>query len=124
MLRPGGYLLVSTPHINWKFPFYPVLAPICRSEAELFAEWGHVRRGYSLQHLQNLIGPHGLRRLRYATFINAATALCHDISFSRLPERARRALCLLLFPLTWAGYALHHPHRRGTETASCWQKAA
>jgi ubiquinone/menaquinone biosynthesis C-methylase UbiE len=124
VLRPGGFLLVSTPHISWKFPFHPALRRISPSEAELFAEWGHVRRGYSLKQLGELIGAHGLRRVRYATFINAATALCHDISFSRLPERARRGLCVLLFPLTWAGYVLHNPHRRGTETASCWQKSA
>jgi ubiquinone/menaquinone biosynthesis C-methylase UbiE len=119
VLRPGGFLLVSTPHLSWRFPYYQMLKPWCPSEDELFAEWGHVRRGYTLNQLQELIG---LRRRSYSSFINPVTALCHDFAFSRLPGRVRRALCWLIFPITWLGYVLHRPHRRGTETASCWQR--
>jgi ubiquinone/menaquinone biosynthesis C-methylase UbiE len=118
VLRPGGYLLVSTPHPTWRYPYYKVLKPICPPEEELFAEWGHVRRGYSLGRLQKLIA---MPRCSYAYFISPLTALCHDIAFSRLPERVRRALCKLIFPITYAGYTLHHPHQRGTETASAWR---
>ncbi len=118
VLRPGGWLLVSTPHTRWRFPFYPLFKLISRSEADLFAEWGHVRRGYSLGQLNRLIP---LRRDDYAYFINPVTAICHDLTFSKLPERARRALCAALLPLTWLGYAFHHRHARGTETASAWQ---
>lgn len=121
VLRPGGHLLVSTPHARWRYPYYRALRPVCPSEEELFAEWGHVRRGYTVEELRALI-PLPLQRV--ATFINPVTALAHDISFSKLPHRVRRGLCALLAPLTWAAYALHGPTTRGTETASCWVKAA
>lgn len=119
VLRPGGYLLVSTPHARWRYPYYGFMSRFCPREEDLFAEWGHVRRGYSLQELKALI-PLPLENV--ATFINPVTALCHDISFSSLPHRVRRVLCALLAPFTWAGYALHRPGTRGTETASAWVK--
>ena len=119
VLRPGGYLLVSTPNERWRFPYYGFLNPFCRTEEEMFAEWGHVRRGYSLADLEALIG---LTCERSATFISPITVLCHDIAFSRAPGRVRRATCLALSPITWVGYALHRPNSRGTETASAWRK--
>ncbi len=119
VLKPGGYLLVSAPNEHWRFPYYRFMAPMCPSEQEKFAEWGHVRRGYSVVQLEALIG---LPCDRSATFISPVTVLCHDVSFSHAPARVRRILCLALSPLTWAGYALHRPGSRGTETATAWRK--
>jgi hypothetical protein len=92
---------------------------MCPSEEEKFAEWGHVRRGYSREQLEALIGRpcDG-----WATFISPITVLCHDVAFSNAPARVRRAICLALSPVTWAGYALHRSSNRGTETAYAWRK--
>jgi len=119
VLKPGGHMLLSTPNEHWRFPYYGFMKRFCPSEAEMFAEWGHVRRGYSLAELRSLIG---LACERSATFISPISVLCHDVAFSRAPARVRRAACLVLSPLTWMGYALHGPGSRGTETASAWRK--
>jgi GT2 family glycosyltransferase len=119
VLRPGGYLLVSTPNEHWRFPYYRFMKKWCPSEEEMFAEWGHVRRGYSLEQLGRLIG---IPCERSATFISPVTVLCHDVAFSRIPGRLRRAICLALSPITWIGYAIHMPGSSGTETASAWRK--
>ncbi len=119
VLRPGGFLLISTPNENWRFPYYGFMKSICPSEAEVMAEWGHVRRGYTLDELKNLIA---LPCQNYATFINPLTVLCHDVAFSRLSDRKRQFLCKMLSPLTWLSYSLHKPQAIGTETASAWQK--
>ena len=119
VLRPQGFLLISTPNENWRFPYYKFMESICPSEAEVMAEWGHVRRGYTLAALQDLIN---LPCEKYATFINPLTVLSHDIAFSKLSPRQRRILCKLLSPLTWVSYYLHKPQKLGTETASLWQK--
>jgi ubiquinone/menaquinone biosynthesis C-methylase UbiE len=119
VLRPGGFLLMSTPNENWQFPYYKFMKSICPNEAEIMTQWGHVRRGYTLAELQVLIG---LPCKEYATFINPLTVLGHDIAFSRLSHRKRRLLCKVLSPLTWLSYYLHQPHSKGTETASVWQK--
>jgi SAM-dependent methyltransferase len=119
VLKPGGYFLISVPNEHWCYPYYRFMKPICPSEEEMFAEWGHVRRGYSLDQLSNLIA---IPRERSATFISPVTVLCHDIAFSRVPMRLRRAICLALSPLTWIGYAVHASGNKGTETASAWRK--
>lgn len=119
VLRPGGHLLISSPNEHWRFPYYRVLKPICPTEEAMFEEWGHVRRGYSLEQLQDLIG---LPCQRHATFITPVTVLCHDLAFSNLPRRVRRVVCSALRPVTWIGYSAHNPHGVGTETASAWRK--
>jgi len=119
VLRPGGYLLISTPNENWRFPYYGFMKSICPDEADVMAEWGHVRRGYTVKELQKLIG---LPCQKSATFINPLTVLCHDFAFSRLSHRKRQLICKMLSPLTWTSYYLHHPQAIGTETASAWQK--
>lgn len=119
VLRPGGFILISTPNENWRFPYYGFMKSICPSEAEVMAEWGHVRRGYTLDELKNLIG---LPCQSYATFINPLTVLCHDVAFSHLSDRKRQFFCTTLSPLTWLSHALHKPEATGTETASVWQK--
>jgi hypothetical protein len=119
VLRPGGALLVSTPNENWRYPYYSQLRRFCPSEAEIMAEWGHVRRGYRLADLERLVGAAADRT---ASFISPLTVLGHDIAFSRLPTRLRRLLCAGLLPLTLLGYAIHRRGARGTETAASWRK--
>lgn len=119
VLRPKGFLLISTPNENWRFPYYGFMKSICPSEADVMAEWGHVRRGYTLNELKKLID---LPCQKYATFINPLTVLNHDVAFSRLSHRRRQFFCTMLSPLTWLSYSLHQPQTIGTETASAWQK--
>lgn len=121
VLRPGGVLLVSTPHSSWRYPYHRALAPVCPSEEKLFEEWGHVRRGYSLDDLERLMG---VPAEDHAVFISPVTALCHDLAFSRLPKSLKRALCTVISPMTWLGYWLHDPRGQGTETATRWRKAS
>jgi GT2 family glycosyltransferase/SAM-dependent methyltransferase len=119
VLRPGGYVLVSSPNERWRFPYYRPFSPICPTDADMIEEWGHVRRGYSLAELEALFGASPIST---ATFITPVTAISHDIAFSKLPERVRRAVCAALAPATWAGYRLHRQNGPGTETASAWRK--
>lgn len=119
VLKPGGFLLLSTPNEHWKFPYYSFMQPICPDESEVMAEWGHVRRGYTLDRLEELVSKPVLAS---ATFINPLTALCHDVAFSSLSVRKRELLCWLISPLTWSGYVLHQPTSLGTETAVAWRK--
>jgi SAM-dependent methyltransferase len=119
VLRPGGCILVSTPNENWRFPYHDFLKSWCPSDTAIMAEWGHVRRGYSLEELNKLIN---LSCQKYATFINPLTVVCHDISFSHLSSLKRELFCLALIPITWISYIFHQPTDKGTETASVWRK--
>jgi SAM-dependent methyltransferase len=118
VLRPGGVLLLSTPNADWRYPHYRFMDGLGPDEAELFAEWGHVRRGYARARIEALVGR---RAEASASFISPLTVLCHDVAFSNLPRPVRTALCWALLPLTWTGYLLHRPHHRGTETAYRWR---
>ncbi len=40
VLRPGGFLLVSTPNENWRFPYYGFMSAVCPPEQKLFARMG------------------------------------------------------------------------------------
>ncbi|MEG5042701.1 MULTISPECIES: hypothetical protein [unclassified Microcoleus] len=95
------------------------MKPLCPPEAEVMAEWGHVRRGYTSDELTALIG---FPCQSSATFINPLTVLCHDVAFSRLSSLKRQFFCTALTPLTWVSYWLHKPESLGTETAYAWQK--
>jgi SAM-dependent methyltransferase len=119
VLKAGGYLLLSTPNADWHYPHYRFMKAFCPPEEKLFLEWGHVRRGYTREQVDRLVG---LPPKRTATFINALTVLCHDIGFSNLSQRRRTLLWLLLAPITLIGYLLHGPSIPGTETAYCWRK--
>ena len=120
VLKKDGFLLVSTPNENWQFPYYSFMQSICPTDKEIMADWGHVRRGYTLEELKQLIE---LPCLDYATFTNSLTVIGHDVAFSNLSPTVREILCIALSPLTFIGYALHKPHSEGIETASVWQKA-
>jgi len=120
VLRPGGHVLVSTPHVRWRYPYFRALRPICPPERELWERWGHVRRGYALSELEALVGGPAEAS---AAFITPATELGHDLAFSRLRPRLRRAACAAVSPLTWAGYWLQRPGTPGSELAARWRKS-
>jgi hypothetical protein len=109
---------VTSPSHRWRFPYHRALAPICPTGAQMMAEWGHVRRGYSPPELARLFGR---PPVRVAGFISPLTALGHDLAWSKLPEPAKRALCTLVSPLTWLAYALQPASRPGTEIAASWR---
>jgi hypothetical protein len=118
VLAPAGSLLVTSPNESWRFPYHRFLAPITPRDVDVMAEWGHVRRGYTTGQLEQLVGQPVSRS---ATFINPVTVLAHDLAFSRLPSRVRRALITMISPGVWTAYALHRPHWPGTETAWWWR---
>src|SRR6185369_16042204 len=98
VLRPGGALLISAPNERWRFPYYRLMRGLCPSDAAIMAEWGHVRRGYSVAQLDAMLAlPHVTAR----SFISPWTAVSHDLAFSRLPTRVRQLACALVAPLTW-----------------------
>jgi GT2 family glycosyltransferase/SAM-dependent methyltransferase len=119
VLRPGGFVLVTSPSQHWRFPYYAALAPICPTDEDMIAEWGHVRRGYAPTDLARLFGRPPVKT---AGFISPLTALGHDLAWSKLPEPVRRGLCALVSPLTWLAYAAHPASRSGTEIAASWRK--
>lgn len=117
VLRPNGFLLVSAPNAGWRFPYYGFMKSICPSDAEIMAEWGHVRRGYSLEELKSLIK---LPCMGFANYINPLTVISHDMAFSKLPRFQRNILCTIISPVTWLGYLLHKSRAPGLETVSVW----
>src|SRR5215469_5310268 len=119
VLRPGGFLIVSTPNENWRFPYYGLMKPYCPPEEKLFSEWGHVRRGYSRTEIEKLVG---FPANRTADFINPLTVLCHDVGFSNLKRRWRQICWAILSPVTLLGYTLHRAETKGTETVYIWVK--
>lgn len=119
VLTPDGYLLLSHPNEHWRFPYYQAMRRLCPAEERIMAEWGHVRRGYSLDAIRTLTAASCLAR---HTFITPLTVIAHDIAWSTLSGRRKRLLCALLGPLTWTAHALHRPTAVGTETASVWRK--
>jgi SAM-dependent methyltransferase len=120
VLRPGGWVLVSTPdRERWRYPYYGVFRPVCPPEEELFAEWGHVRRGYTQAELDALFGSPAEVSV---SFINPLLALSHDVSFSRLSPRRRKLLHALFAPVSLVGWLAHGRRTRGTEIAAAWRK--
>jgi SAM-dependent methyltransferase len=117
--RPGGAVLVSTPNTDWHYPFYRFMKPLCPPEAELMADWGHVRRGYSTEQLTALFGAAPERR---ATFINPVTSFYHDLAFSRLPRRMRKPHYAVAAPIVTIGDLAHRPGTPGNETAFAWRR--
>jgi GT2 family glycosyltransferase/SAM-dependent methyltransferase len=120
VLCPGGFLLVSTPNENWRYPYYRFIRALCPPEEKLFAEWGHVRRGYSRAEIEKLVE---FPASATASFINPLTVLCHDIGFSNLARRPRQLCWAMLSPITLAGYLFHRAGGKGTETAYVWVKS-
>ncbi|WP_299361690.1 class I SAM-dependent methyltransferase [uncultured Paracoccus sp.] len=120
VVRPGGWILVSTPdRERWRYPYYGIFRPICPPEEDLFAEWGHVRRGYTRAELAALFGKPADK---VCAFINPLLALSHDVSFSRLSRRGRRMLHALLAPASVLGWVSHRMSTPGTEIAAAWQR--
>lgn len=122
VLRPGGVALVTTPDVNrWRYPYFSVFRPVCPDEAELFAAWGHVRRGYDQARLDQMFGS---RPVAVGGFINSWLALSHDIAFSKLPKALRLGLHALAAPVSVVGWVSQRPGDPGTEIAAAWRKAA
>lgn len=121
VLRPGGWILMSTPDQDrWRYPYYRVFKPLCPREETLLAEWGHVRRGYTQDELDALFGAPAQRT---ASFINPLLAFSHDVSFSTLSPRRRLLLHILLAPVSMLGWLAHRLAAPGTEIAAAWRKA-
>ena len=119
--RPGGVILVTTPDAaRWRYPYFKVLNPICPPEGELFERWGHVRRGYDQDRLDELFGAPAART---GSFINPWLALSHDVSFSRLPRIGRVALHALVSPASLIGWLSRGQAGVGTEIAAAWRRA-
>lgn len=119
VLRPGGWVLVTTPdESRWRYPAYGIFRPIATPEEELFRRWGHVRRGYDMSRLTEMFGT----PVAVGGFINGWLAVSHDISFSRLPMPARLALHALVAPISVIGWIRHRPGDPGTEIAAAWRK--
>lgn len=117
--RPGGWLLVSTPCANWRYPWYGFMRRCCPPESQLMNEWGHVRRGYETDMLATLFKA---QPEIAASFINPVTAFFHDVAFSRLGRRRRKILYALTAAPTLLAYALHRAKGPGTEMAYAWRR--
>jgi SAM-dependent methyltransferase len=117
ILRPGGHLLVTTPADTWRFPFYGIYRRCTPTDREMMNEWGHVRRGYRVADLDRMVGR---AHDALATFITPVTVIAHDLAFSRLPARVKRAAGLALAPVVWLAFRLHRPAGVGTELALRW----
>lgn len=121
VLRPNGIILVTTPDARrWRYPYFRILKPLCPAEAELFARWGHVRRGYDWDQLEDLFGGPPERR---GSFINPWLALSHDLAFSRLPRRIRLLGHVIAAPVSLVGWLRQQPGNQGTEIAGAWRRA-
>ncbi len=117
VLRPGGHLLLTTPSELWRFPYYRAYRRLTPSDQDVMDDWGHVRRGYHVVELDALVGQ---AHDALATFVTPVTVLAHDLAFSRLPGRTKRALGLALAPLVVPAARLHAPFGAGTEIALRW----
>lgn len=121
VLRPGGSVLVTTPHrLRWRYPYYRIMRWIGRPESELLAEWGHVRRGYTIDDLELLFDQEAADR---TSFIDPLTAVSHDIAFSRLPRIGRLLLHALAAPVSVMGVQRSLQPDNGIELAVRFQKA-
>jgi len=118
IIRPGGWILMSTPYSDWHYPKYGFMRSVCPHEQVLMDEWGHVRRGYSPSQISDLFGR---QPDTCANFINPVTAFYHDIAFSHLSRRKRKLLYLAAALPTFAAYVLHRPGTSGSEMACVWR---
>ena len=118
VIKPGGTVLLTTPSEHWRYPHYRFMHPICPHQADLLAEWGHVRTGYSLTELEGLFSSEFVER---SGFINRVTVVNHDLAFSLLPHRIRKILSILLGVPTWCGYLFGAGNLTGNEIALAWQ---
>jgi GT2 family glycosyltransferase/SAM-dependent methyltransferase len=121
VLRPGGFVMISSPNQQWRFPYYRMMAPLCPTDEAVMAEWGHVRRGYAKSDLRALMG---VDPIRSSSYITPITVIGHDLAFSKLPGRLRPLACILVSPITWLGYWVNRRNASGIETAASWRSRA
>jgi SAM-dependent methyltransferase/GT2 family glycosyltransferase len=119
VVRPGGWVLVSTPNLRWRSPYHRWMRRISPTTEEMMAQWEHVRLGYDRAALEALFGRPPETT---AEFITPVTVVGHDVAFSRLPGKVRRAVLVALAPVIWAGYWLQGRHGEGTETAAAFRR--
>jgi SAM-dependent methyltransferase len=117
ILCPGGSLLLTTPSELWRFPYYRAYRRLTPTDRDVMEEWGHVRRGYRVADLDQLVGR---AHDALATFITPVTVVAHDLAFSRLPVRVKRLAGLALAPVVLPAVAMHRPAGAGTEIALRW----
>jgi GT2 family glycosyltransferase/SAM-dependent methyltransferase len=118
VLRPGGFVMISSPNLGWRLPYYRIMSPLCPTDEAVMAEWGHVRRGYARSDLRALMG---VDPIRSSSYITPITAIGHDLAFSKLPGRLRALACILVSPMTWLGYWVNRRNGSGIETAASWR---
>jgi GT2 family glycosyltransferase/SAM-dependent methyltransferase len=119
VVRPGGWVLVSSPNLRWRSPYHAVMRPFCPTSEQMMERWQHVRVGYDADGLARLFGSPPLVS---ADFINPVTVIGHDLAFSALSDRTKRLALMAISPLTWGGYLLQRQDAVGTETAASWRK--
>ena len=116
VLKPGGWVMVSSPNEQWRFPYHRAFRRICPTDREVMDEWGHVRRGYELPELDDLFGRTHVAR---ATFINPVTVVHHDLAFSNLPTGVKRAALCRDRTGGVAGRVAAPPRRDGHRDGRC-----
>ena len=119
VLKPGGAILVSTPDSErWRFPYYKIFSVISPTEESLFEDWGHVRRGYTQNELDQLFSNQASVT---GAFINPWLAVSHDIAFSKLPKVFRLLAHVLVAPVSFYGWFRYGPDDPGTEIVARWE---
>jgi ubiquinone/menaquinone biosynthesis C-methylase UbiE len=122
VLKPGGYLIVSTPTEHFRHPYYKwPFGLFCYTEQEVWEQWGHVRRGYTEEEVIRLFPR--CEAVGTAPYLNPLTVIAHDIGFSKLPVKARVALILLQYPVTLIGYGIGSPGPRLSRAIALQRKA-
>ena len=94
ILKPSGILILTTPCQPQKFRF--------KSGIELHEHWGHVREGYSFEHLKTIIGDRCMEIVSCFSWLKYFTSKVFDFYFKFFWEqhsKFRLLLCALLFPL-------------------------
>ena len=97
ILKPKGELILTTPCWPQKFRF--------KSGTELCKEWGHVRGGYALEDLKQILKDRGLEIVALTFWLKFFTAKVFDLYFRLFWERyyrTRLALGAVLFPFMYA----------------------
>jgi ubiquinone/menaquinone biosynthesis C-methylase UbiE len=117
--KVGGWILISTPYDDWRYPHYKFMRPFCPPERSLMDEWGHVRRGYSKVETVRLFGR---TPDLCANFINPVTSFYHDVAFSNLSRRTRKLLYLAAAAPVFFAYSFHRPSTGGSEMACAWRR--
>jgi SAM-dependent methyltransferase len=97
-LKPGGYLLVTSPSVPQP-RHLPFVAWRERRVGFDPSEYGHVRDGYSLDRLRNLFEEAGTEPIQVRFTYGRCGTLCFDLFFSIGDNRPNPLVFVVLFPL-------------------------